>query len=122
MGATPQRAMIAGFPQARTASEEDDVARGDCPPTVLGQRSAAERQAADRASAGVATSMADEHAAGPPRLRRTAPTRTGSNPVLSSDVHDRAGQRAGDAGDVLDLGDDQLAELVNGAGFDAGND
>src|SRR5680860_1422954 len=66
--------------------------------------------------------MEDEHAARPPSMRTTAPTRTGSTSVLRSDVHDRAGQRAGDAGDILDLGDDQLAKLVNRAGFDAGND
>ena len=62
MGATPQRAMIAGSPQARTASEEDEVARSDCPPTVLGQWDAADRQGADPELAGATTSMDDEHA------------------------------------------------------------
>ena len=39
-----------------------------------------------------------------------------------SDVHHRAGQRAGDAVDGLHLGDDQLAELVDVAGLGAHDD
>src|SRR5665647_2313487 len=42
--------------------------------------------------------------------------------MLRSDVHDRAGEGPGDARDVLDLGDDQLAEIVDGTGLNACDD
>src|SRR5674476_666024 len=134
IGGSPQRAMTAGSPQARTAAEDDDVVRADCPATFWGQWAEADRQAADPAWPGSVTSM-DEHPSSPPRSsteprhadrcapRWVVPRRVVARCMLSgSDVHDRARQGAGDARDVLDLGDDQLAEVVDRSGLDAGDD
>src|ERR1035437_3362931 len=70
MAGSPQRAIMAGSPQARTAVEVDEVCTGGCPPTVLGQWAAAERHAADPASTGTATSM-DEHPDSPTASKTT---------------------------------------------------
>jgi len=64
--------MTGGSPQARTASEDDDVGLSACPATDRGQRAAADRHAGDPASAGSATSM--EEQPGSPATSRT-PTR-----------------------------------------------
>src|SRR5450631_731994 len=124
IGGSPHRAMIAGSPQARTAAEDDDVVRGVCPPTVLGQWASADRHGADPASTGSLTSM-DEHPSSPPKSTNRPTYADRHAPgwlILSSDVHDRARQGACDARDVLNLGDDQLAEIVDRSSLDAGDD
>src|SRR5450631_184510 len=76
MAGSPQRAMMAGSPQARTAAEDDEVAVSDCPPTVLGQWAAAEPHASEPALTGTVTST-DEHPPSPP-ASRTALRHAGS--------------------------------------------
>jgi hypothetical protein len=61
--ATPQRAITAGSPQARTPGESGSVARRGIPDTVTGHNRVADEQAGSVAAEGTATSTAsEEHA------------------------------------------------------------
>src|SRR4051812_14689930 len=108
--------MIAGSPHAATDPSSGCVATRACPLTSAGHGAEAHTGAdawGARATSG-ARLQADSTTAAP---RSAAVARCGRPfRALPSDVDDRAGQRAGDAGDVLELGDDEAAEVVDVGG------
>ena len=118
---TPQRSTTAGSPHAAVSADcrRRRSSRGSAPSTRVGQRVVAARRRSPRPPRPGAA--ATRHG-GPRRSRRSRsaaaqPRAAGRAAAAArragSEVDDRAGQRAGDAVDALDLRDDQLAELVD---------
>ena len=120
-------------PRRRRARRPARPRARDWSATVVGQR-VDQRAAGCGATAGGGGTLTAPVAAAATAPRRAAPATTRASAASSattsragarrtsaagSDVDDGAGQRAGDAVDGLDPGDDQLAELVDVAGLGA---